>query len=182
MNPASKLLYILSVFILAIVGFMFTIPAKAEIVSLQEHIDRYCRKDCVSAEQLVEVTARAAKRFNIDKKALMAIIHVESKYHIKAKNGGSAGLTQAVIYYHKPKFLGRNYYAVEDNIFVGAQIYRDCLARMKGSYPRAYSCYNGGGDKNYQSKVKKAFDEISKLRIPKPSMDPLGDLIVSLVK
>lgn len=178
MNPASKLLYILSAILLAVTAAMLSVPVRAQ--TLQEHIDKYCQTDCITATQLTEVTARAAKRFGFDKTAMQAIIFVESKYHIKAKNGGSVGLTQALLRYHKKKFLGKNYFAVEDNVFAGGEVFRDCLARHKGDYPRAYSCYNGGGDKRYKTKVQKAVDLHRRLARPTPSIDPLGDFVFSL--
>lgn len=186
MNPATRVLYALTTILLAITVWMLTLPpAHAQSVerkTLQSHIDHYCKKDCITAEALVDITSRAAKRFGFDFRALMAIIHVESKYHTKAKNGSSAGLTQVLLIYHKPKFMGRNYYAIEDNIFAGGEVFRDCFVKHKGNYPKAYSCYNGYGKNGevYKTKVNAAWTTIKSLDLPSPSRDPIGDLIAKL--
>lgn len=147
--------------------------------TLQDVIDKYCRVDCVSAERLTSAAKRAAHGYKIDYHAIMAIVHIESKYHIKAKNGSSVGLTQVHLKYHRPKFRGKNVFDVDDNMFAGMLVFRECLNRTKGSYPLAFSCYNGGGDSKYRSKAMKALDMMRSLDHPKVSQDPLGDFIDS---
>lgn len=169
---------------MCVVGLLLTLfaPLSAYSQSLQSVIDKYCRTTCVSEQKLLDVAARAAKRFKIDKHAVLAIIHVESKYNYKAKNGSSVGLSQVHLGYHKPKFLGKNYFEVEDNVFAGMTVFRDCLTLTRGNYPKAYRCYNGGGDKNYVSKIMAAYNMLKSLDIPRKSDDPLGDFIVARVE
>lgn len=152
--------------------------------SLQEHIEKYCKRDCVDAQKLVDVSHRAAQRFGFDYKALMAIVFVESKFSTKARNGSSVGLTQVLLTYHKPKFMGKNVYDVDDNIFAGAQVFKECLQKHKGMYPKAFSCYNGyqHGDPKYKGKTLSAYLDLKKLDLPKPSSDPLGDFIIHKAK
>lgn len=170
--------YIRTVFALIV---FTTVSAFAQAKPLQDVIDHYCRKNCVSAEQLTDVAVRAGKAYGIDYRAVIAIIHVESKYHIRAKNGSSVGLSQVLLRYHKPKFIGKNYYDVEDNVFAGMQVMRDCLKRTKGNYPRAFRCYNGGGDPNYQAKAQRAYAMVKSLDIKVVQKDYLGEFIKKLV-
>lgn len=155
------------------------IPAQANN-DLQSVIDKYCRVDCVSSTKLVDVATRAATAYRFDINALLAIIHIESKYHVKAKNGSSVGLNQVHLRYHKPKFRTKNFFDVEDNTFVGAKIFRECLDRMKGNYPKAFGCYNGGGDKKYVVKATQARDMMASLTKPISHSDPLGVFIAQL--
>lgn len=150
-----------------------SLPVHAQ-TDLQDVIDTYCRKDCVSAEKLTDVAARVSTAYKLDKNAVLAIIHVESKYHVKAKNGSSVGLSQVLLRYHKKKFIGKNYYDVEDNVFAGMQVLRDCLKRMKGDYNKAFRCYNGGGDPGYVPKVKKALAMMRATEKPEIYQDPLA--------
>lgn len=179
MNLIKRILF--TGFMFAVFAIGITAPEPVMAQTYQQHIDKYCRKDCVDAETLVNVAARAGERFGFNYKAFLAIIHTESKYHIKAKNGSSVGLTQVLLRYHRPKFMGKNFFAVEDNVFAGAEVFGDCVRKHKGNYPTAYSCYNGygQGDSKYRSKVMKAWDEIKRLELPLPSMDPLGDFIMA---
>lgn len=164
--------------LLIMIVFLSTIfPVSAKTLSLQEIIDTYCSKNCVSAQQLTEVATRAAHTYKIDVRAILAIIHVESKYHIKAKNGSSVGLSQVLLRYHKPKFIGKDYYNVEDNIFAGMQVFHDCMRRMKQNYDKSFGCYNGGGDKKYKIKAMKAYRMMKNAKLPEVSKDPLGDFI-----
>lgn len=162
------------------VWLILALPAFAQNTDLQDHIDRYCKSTCITADKLSSVASRAAKRYGLDKHMVIAIIHVESKYNYKAKNGSSIGLTQVLLKYHKPKFLGKNYFDIEDNIFAGMQVLRDCLQKHKGSYPRAITCYNGGGDKHYASKVQAVYKTVRSLDIPVIAKDPLGHFIQDL--
>jgi len=179
---ATGIAYTIAGVIFAITLWMLTMPV-ARAQSLQDHIDANCRVNCVAADKLVDVAARAAKRFGFDYKALLAIVHVESKYNTRAKNGSSVGLTQALLVYHRPKFLGKDYFAVEDNMFVGAEVFGACFAKHKGNYPTSFSCYNGygKGDSRYRDKVLKALREIRGLKLPTPSLDPLGDFIARVI-
>ena len=145
--------------------------------TLQETINKFCRKDCVSAPQLVSAAKKAARSFNVDHRAILAIVHVESKYHIKAKNAGSVGLSQVLLTYHRKKFRGNNYFDVEDNIFAGTQVFTECFKRMRMNYSAAFRCYNGGGDPKYTIKLASAYAMMKDLDHPEVSNDPLGSFI-----
>lgn len=172
----SNFIKTILVFILTLVAYM---PIPGNATSLQEVIDTYCRKECVKADHLTSAAKRAANGYKVDYHAIMAIVHIESKYHIKAKNGSSVGLSQVLLRYHKGKFRGKNYFDVEDNLFAGMQVFRDCLTKVKGNYPKAFSCYNGGGDKNYQTKAMKALAMMRGLDYPNTTNDPLGEFLIS---
>lgn len=164
--------------LLIMIVFISTIfPVSAKTLNLQEIIDTYCRKNCVSAQQLTDVATRVARSYKVDVRSVLAIVHVESKYHINAKNGSSVGLSQVLLRYHKPKFIGKDYYNVEDNIFAGMQVFRDCMRRMKQNYYKSFGCYNGGGDKNYKTKAMRAYRMMKNVKLPEVSEDPLGDFI-----
>lgn len=167
-------------FVLMTMMTIFSVLPVHANTDLQDVIDDFCRKECVSAEKLTDVATRVSKAYKLDVNAVLAIIHVESKYHIKAKNGSSVGLSQVLLRYHKPKFMGKNYYDVEDNIFAGMQVLRDCVQRSNGSYSKAFRCYNGGGDPKYVSKVMKALTMMRGIVKPDPHPDPVGRLIAKL--
>lgn len=164
-------------FLFAFLLLTVSVPSIAQ-KSLQGTIDKYCRKECIQSQELINIADRVSLAYKLDSDAVLAIIHVESKYHIKAKNGSSIGLTQVLLRYHKGKFRGKNYYDIEDNVFAGMQVLRDCLKRTKGNYPRAFRCYNGGGDKHYVEKVMKTYKAMKTLDKPKPSADHLYDFLV----
>lgn len=164
---------------LIIALFMMSTTSVAYATTLQSVIDKFCRTNCITAEQLVDVASRAASRYNLDMRAIIAVIHVESKYHIKAKNGSSMGLSQVLLRYHRSKFIGTDYYDIDDNVFAGMQVLRDCLKRRKGNYPAAFACYNGGGDPNYRKKANKAYAMVKGLSLPSIDKDPLGTFITA---
>lgn len=176
---ATRIAWIVAAIITGITLWMLTIPP-AHAQTLQDHIDTYCKVDCVNADKVVDVAYRAGQSYGFDYKTFLAIIHVESKFHTKAKNGRSVGLTQSLLTYHRPKFRGKNYFAIEDNMFVGAEIFGDCVRRHRGNYQAATTCYNGGGDRRYWSKVQRALKVIRGLELPRPSLDPLGEFIIRM--
>lgn len=168
--------------LLSYIFLIFTaFPTYAQVNTLQAHIDKYCKRNCVSAEKLMSVATKAAKSYKFDVAAVLAIVHVESKFHIRAKNGSSVGLSQVLLRYHKPKFKGTNYFDVEDNVFAGMQVFSDCLRKQKGDYKKAFGCYNGGGDRSYGTKASAAY--VSMKGIVKPSVDedPLGTFITAVL-
>lgn len=157
---------------------MFLSMTQVHAQSLQDVIDKYCRKDCISAQTLSEVTSKIARSYGIDQRAIIAIVHIESKYHIKAKNGSSVGLSQVLLRYHKGKFRGKNFFDPEDNLFAGMKVFSDCLKKTKGNYNRAFGCYNGGGDKNYRTKAANALAMVKRLELPSFNDDPLYEFLM----
>lgn len=127
---------------------------------LQQYIQKYCKKNCVDEYSVLKYTVRAGDKHNIDFRILLAIIQVESKFFVKARNRSSVGLMQILLRYHKPKFKQKDYYLPEDNIRVGGQIFSDCYNKHRGNLKRSLRCYNGGGDPKYPEKVLKAYNEL----------------------
>lgn len=150
----------------------------AHAQSLQSLIDTYCKKDCISAQSLTDISAKIAHSHGIDQRAVIAIVHIESKYHIRAKNGSSVGLSQVLLRYHKKKFKGSNFYEPEDNLFAGMKVFSECLNKMKGNYSKAFGCYNGGGDKKYVGKAIKAYAMMKTIELPQTHPDPLQAFLV----
>lgn len=144
---------------------------------LQSVIDQYCRRDCVTAVKLIEVIDKTSRRYGINPHVILSIVHIESKYNTKARNGSSVGLSQVLLRYHKRKFKTKDYHDVEDNLSVGMQILRDCLTSTKWNYPRAFRCYNGGGDKNYSDKVHATMSYLKSVDLSYPVDDPLWHFI-----
>ena len=145
------------------------VTASASAFTLEEYIQKNCSQHCVKADILTDTIQRAATSFRIDPSILLAIIEVESKFSTMARNKQSLGIAQIHVKYHHDKFFGKNFYDVEQNIFAGARILKDCLTKHKGSYPRALACYNGAPIKStvYASKVFKTVKKQSVL--PKAS-------------
>lgn len=111
---------------------------------------------------IVTAVDMAADAHKLDRKLLMSVAYVESKMNVKARNGSSVGLMQVHLKYHRDKFKGASVYNPYANMFVGAQILRECMDRSKGNVKQALRCYNGGGDKNYPTKVFKQLNSLKK--------------------
>lgn len=147
---------------------MVFVTATSHAYTLAEYIQKNCKKHCVNADVLQDVVQRASASFRVDPRILLAIIEVESTFSTKARNGGSLGITQVFIKYHRDKFLGKNYFDVEDNVFVGAQILGDCMERHNQHRQKALSCYNGLPPNNpkYAIKVFRMMKKQSVIRLP----------------
>lgn len=139
--------------------------------TLEQYIDHSCPKGCVDDDLLMMAVEQAAEETKIDPNVLLAIIRVESSFQTKAINrvsGRSVGLTQVQVRWHKRRFSSADYYDVMDNVHVGAEIYKTCATRWKGSREKALWCYNGHqkkGMKLYVTKVMKAYHEIRHLNL-----------------
>lgn len=148
--------------------FMFCSVARADaihdVVILKEYISKHCKSKCVDVGKFYTAVVQYSKEYQIDPKEMIAIIRVESSFKPKATNGGSRGLTQALLRYHRHKFRTKNYYDVFENIRVGISIYADCRNRRK-TLEGAWLCYNGGGDPRYRTKVRAAYNDVMKLKL-----------------
>lgn len=142
-------------FVFFVMGMMFGL-AHAQS-SLESYISRVCKSPCADISKVVAAVDMAATVYGLDKAMLLAIIHTESTFNKRAKNGSSVGLMQVHIRYHLPKFEGHNLYGEFANIFAGARILKDCSERkgQKRSVDKTLSCYNGGGTKGYAAKVQR---------------------------
>lgn len=130
---------------------------------LTPYIKKNCPKNCVNPRSLLYALQRQEKKHRVDKRLMLAVIKVESSFNVKARGGSAVGLTQVMPRYHHKKFAGKNYYNVNDNVAVGTQVYKACQDKMRGNVRRSLKCYNGGGDRNYATKVLKAYAEIKQL-------------------
>lgn len=111
-------------------------------------------------DSIVAAADMAANAHKLDSKLLLSMAYVESKYNIKARNGSSVGLMQVHLKYHRDKFKGASVFNPYANMFVGAQILKECMTKHKNSVKKALRCYNGGGDKNYTVKVMKRYQQL----------------------
>ena len=104
----------------------------------------------------------AAAAHKLDNKLLLSVAYVESKFDVKARNGSSVGLMQVHLRYHRDKFKGASVFNPYANMFVGAQILKECMNKTNNNVKKALRCYNGGGDKNYSTKVLKQLQTFKK--------------------
>lgn len=134
-------------------------------MTFTQYVNLKCSSRCADPKALLNGVKLLAKQRNLDFKRLLAIIAVESSFKTQAVNGGSVGVMQVNLKYHKKKFR-QNPYNVWDNIRVGSSIYKACVTRHKGNARKALWCYNGEGDKTfkYPLMVFKAYDQISQLK------------------
>lgn len=116
----------------------------------------------VSSSSLIAAVDMAASAHKLDNKLLLSVAYVESKFDVKARNGSSVGLMQVHLRYHRDKFKGASVFNPYANMFVGAQILKECMNKMDNNVKKALRCYNGGGDKNYPAKVLKQLQVFKK--------------------
>ncbi len=133
-------------------------------VTLKQYIKTTCPRNCVSDVLLITILKQESARVKVDYKDFLPVIRVESSFNRKATNGSNVGLSQVHLKYHRKKFKKKDYYDAVDNIRVGLSIFKACLVKSKGNKNKAYTCYNGGGNKKYVQKVTKAFKELAKLK------------------
>lgn len=148
--------------------------------TLTEYIDDNCKKGCVDPKSLLKSVMQSARKLDTDFRILLAIIKVESGFKVKARNAGNVGLSQILLRYHKPKFKGKDYTNVSDNVNVGAIVFTECKKKHNGNLNKALKCYNGGADPQYPKKVNKALSEIKQLTLNDEDDDPMGEFIETL--
>lgn len=108
-------------------------------------------KNLSDAEALtyVELIQEASEEYGIDKRLLLALIRVESRFNREAVSpDGAKGLTQVIPVYHRGKiqsvqsrFKGSLFHPGV-SIFVGASVLRECINSSK-SLTAALLRYNG---------------------------------------
>ena len=138
----------------------------------QSYIDKRCAKDCVDGKHLKELVTRESKKHDISGELIMAIIDVESRFKIKARNGNSVGLMQVLLKYHKVKFSGKDFFLPNENVRVGSLILSNCFKKAKKStknkdsiIKKSLACYNGGGNSKYTELVMNRYTQIKKLNL-----------------
>lgn len=137
-------------------------------VTLEKYISLHCKKNCVDADRLARAVVQNATRIKATPKLLIAMIRKESTFNPRAKNGSSVGLMQVHLRWHKPKFMNTDYEDVEENLRVGSDILAACRAKTKYKLDAALECYNGGGDPNYVSSVRKILKSLAHVSIVVP--------------
>jgi hypothetical protein len=130
--------------------------------TLEEYIDKVCAKNCVDADHVLMVVTDIAEKYNIDRRVLLSIMRVESRFDKKARNKSTVGLMQVHLKYHRKKFPEGNYFDVAANINAAAEIYGQC-ARKHRTVERSLKCYNGGGHHAYSKLVLAAYKDISRI-------------------
>ena len=111
-------------------------------------------------DSIVVAADMAASAHKLDSKLLLSMAYVESKFNTKAHNGSSVGLMQVHLKYHRDKFKGASVFNPYANMFVGAQILKECMDKNNNNVKKALRCYNGGGDRNYTAKVMKRYQQL----------------------
>ena len=157
---------IIKTILLAILMFSsHTVSARTpvKVTTLKQYIKAACPRSCISDVLLTTLLKEESQRLRVDYRDFLAIVRVESSFNSKARNGSNVGLSQVHLKYHKKKFKG-NPYDPRDNVKVGLSIYKACLTKAKGNRNKAYTCYNGGGDPQYVSRVNKARNTIINLK------------------
>lgn len=136
-----------------------------DLVKVQTYIKSKCNKGCVDPGVLLDGLRLVKRELGVDPILMMAIIRQESAFKTMAKNGGSVGLTQVLLRYHKGKFKSTNVYGPMDNIRVGGMVLRDCVKKHPKDRRQSARCYNGYqlGDPGYYPKIQKHLREITSL-------------------
>jgi soluble lytic murein transglycosylase-like protein len=114
-----------------------------EIILISENIMNKYNLGSQVTTKIVKTTYKASKNYEINPLTFLAIIDVESKFNPNAKNKNAVGLTQALSTIHKKQFNNRNYFDIEANIDVGAQVFSYCLKKYDGIEIKALKCYHG---------------------------------------
>ena len=130
-------------FLLAVMLFPFTVYSD------------FNSNDTITQTKIKEAVTIASETYKVKPSLILSVIQVESKFKPTARNGSNVGLMQVHTKYHKHKFGGNSYYNIYTNVFVGTSILKECLTKHKNKTKPALMCYNGGGDRNYVTKVIK---------------------------
>lgn len=136
-----------------------------DIVTLKKYVRKICPRNCVTISDLVASLQTAKDTLGVDPVHMLAIIRTESSFNTKAVNGGSKGLTQVLLRYHRKHFKTDNYFDPKDNIRVGSLIYSQCYKRHKANLAKSMRCYNGGGDPKYFTKITRHISDINSLNM-----------------
>lgn len=154
---------------LEVLSYKYAPPVK-EVV-YQEYIKKH-RPDLSNEEvtAIINASTKWATEFKVDEKMLLAIMTVESTFYQHAiSNAGAMGLMQVIPRWHLEKILDARkrfgnpeIFDINTNIFLGAWVYQDCLARFKRT-EGALLCYNGSNESpnGYDKKVMIAYNNIS---------------------
>lgn len=91
----------------------------------------------------------------VDTDVIFGLIATESSYNRLAKSSeGAKGLTQVIPRYHKKKLVGRNLFKIEDSVYAGIAVYRECLENNRHNKKQALKCYVGSKGKKGERYAK----------------------------
>ena len=138
-----------------------------DLIKLKGYIAKYCKVNCVDAGVLLQAIYDIRDNTSVNPRHMLAIIHTESAFNIKASNLGNKGLTQVLLKYHKGKFKTKDYFDPKENIRVGASIFEECVRKYKNDTRESFRCYNGFhlGDKKYFIKIQDNLRDINNLAL-----------------
>lgn len=123
-------------------------------VKPEELFQKICKSKCKDTDIILNAANMSSEVHGLDLSIILAIMYVESSFIPKAKNGRSVGLMQVNLDYHLKKFKGKDPYGINDNIFIGSGIFKDCMVKNKNNVNKALRCYNGSPNSNeYPKKV-----------------------------
>ena len=153
----------------AVAVLLASFPVFGDVMGFTQYVQKRCggRKNCVEPNAVLEATANASIKTGVSQPILLALASVESNFITAAanrENGVSAGLMQIQVSWHRQRFPARNYYDVDQNVLVGAQILRACANKHPLSDRRTLMCYNGYSNAHYPDKVLKEYQTIVSLR------------------
>ena len=117
------------------------------------------------AEEIMTSVHRWAKKFNVDKKLILAVVKIESGFNKYAiSSSGAFGLMQVIPSWHKEKVIRArdtlgdpNLFSVDTNIYIGTWILKDCIKKYVDIYA-GLECYSGGTP-GYGDKVLKEYNK-----------------------
>lgn len=122
------------------------------------------------ALNVVKTAYKVSSENDVDPLMVLSIAAVESKFDDKARNrSGAVGLMQAMPSAHPEKIKaikrrGNSLYDIQENLNMGAKIYRECLERANGNPKQALQRYNGSVKDKKQSYANKVYLAMSPLK------------------
>lgn len=138
--------------------------------NLESFITQHYQVDHGHAAKVVQHAYRVGEETGLEPRLLLAVAAVESGFDARAENRGAKGLMQIQASAHRQRIraLGglSRVYDIQNNLRLGAEILRECLARVNYNLPRALRRYNGSdrAGNPYPGKVLKAkakLDEVA---------------------
>lgn len=131
----------------------------------QKIIDKY-KVSPDLAQHIVNVAHQQAQSKNVDPLLVLSIVAVESGFDPHAKNNGAVGLMQTIPRWHRDKIqnLGLStpqLTAVEPNLKLGVEIFKEYLKLSGGNLTLALQKYNGSTkdkSRRYSNKIMRHYN------------------------
>lgn len=117
------------------------------------------------ATQIVQSAYKWATQFEVDRRLILAVAKVESKFNKHAISpSGALGIMQVIPKWHKEKLIAARdmlnnpeLFNIDTNMFIGTWILKECLNKYT-NVSKALLCYSGqtdGYDKLVMAEYKK---------------------------